>query len=83
MAKKGNVMTRVTVDAQLRSKLLNLSEPLDLCDEAGRLVGFFTPISNVPPPGYTEPPLSNEEWKRRQEGPDYSIDEVLARLEGL
>lgn len=34
-------MTRVIVDAQLRGKLLDFSEPLDLCDEAGRIVGRF------------------------------------------
>ncbi|HQU45335.1 MAG TPA: hypothetical protein PK867_21140 [Pirellulales bacterium] len=76
-------MTRITVDAELRSRLLNLSEPLDLCDESGRLVGIFTPVSTSPPPGYSEPPLSEEEWKRREEEPGYSIEEVLARLERL
>jgi hypothetical protein len=76
-------MTRITVDGVLRGKLLNLSEPLDLCDEAGRVIGVFTPISTSAPPGYSEPPLSEEEWNRRQEGPDYSIDEVIARLERL
>jgi hypothetical protein len=76
-------MTRITVDGVLRGKLLNLSEPLDLCDEAGRVIGVFTPIGTGAPPGYSEPPLSEEEWNRRQEGPDYSIDEVIARLERL
>lgn len=76
-------MTRVTVDSELRKKLYNLSEPIDLYDESGRLVGMFTPINTSPPPGYTEPPLSEGEWRRRQEGPDYGIDEVIARLEQL
>lgn len=76
-------MTRVTVDAQMRTTLRGFSEPLDLCDASGRIVGRFVPVSTAPPPGYTEPPLSEEEWKRRQEGPDYSTDEVLARLEQL
>ena len=76
-------MRQLTVDAELRAKLLGLREPLDLCDESGRLIGVFTPICTTPPPGYTEPPLSEEEWKRRGEGPDYSIDEVIARLEQL
>ncbi|HEV3341388.1 MAG TPA: hypothetical protein VG125_13550 [Pirellulales bacterium] len=73
-------MTQITVDAELRSKLLNLSEPLDLCDESGRLIGMFMPISSSPPPGYSEPPLSEEEWKRREQEPGYSTEEVLARL---
>lgn len=74
-------MTRITVDSELRKKLFNLAEPLDLFDESGRLLGMFIPISTSAPPGYTEPPLSEEEWKRRQAGPDYSIDEVIAKLE--
>lgn len=76
-------MTRLIVDSDLRKKLFNLSEPIDLYDESGRLVGMFTPISTSPPPGYTEPPLSDEEWQRRRGGPDYSIDEVIAKLEAL
>lgn len=76
-------MTKITVDAELRSKLLNMSEPLYLCDESGHIDGEFTPVNTRLPPGYTEPPLSEEEWKRRQEGPDYGIDEVIARLEQL
>ena len=72
-------MTRIMVDAELRSKLLNLREPLHFCDESGRVVGFFTPVSTAAPPGYSEPPLSEEEWKRREQEPGYSTEEVLAR----
>ena len=76
-------MTKITVDAELRSKLLNLSEPLFLCDESGHIVGEFTPIDTRLPPGYHEPPLSEEEWKRREQEPGYSTEEVLARLKRL
>ena len=31
-------MTRVILDADLRSKLLNLDQPLELCDESGRVL---------------------------------------------
>lgn len=37
-------MTRVTVDPELRKKLLELREPLYLCDESGLVVGESTPI---------------------------------------
>lgn len=76
-------MTRIIVDAQLCRKLLEFTGPMDLCDESGRLVGMFTPASMVPPPDYTEPPLTEEEWRRRQDQEDFSTEEVLARLEGL
>lgn len=74
-------MTRITLDAELRGKLLNLSEPLDLCDESGQVVGRLLPVTTAPPPGYREPPLSEEEWRRREQEPGYRLDEVLARLE--
>lgn len=76
-------MTQITVDAELRSKLLNLSEPLDLRDESGRLVGMFVPIVAGPPPGYSEPPLTEEEWKRREMEPGFTTEEVLERLKRL
>lgn len=76
-------MTTLTVDAQLRSKLLDFSEPLNLCDETGRVVGRFTPVSTAPPVGYSEAPLSKEEWKRRREEPGCRIEEILAKLERL
>lgn len=76
-------MTRVTVDPELRKKLLNLREPLYLCDESGLVVGEFTPIDTRLPPGYVEPPLSEEEWKRREQEPGYTTEEVLARLKQL
>lgn len=76
-------MTRIIVDSELRSKLFDFSEPLDFYDESGRIIGMFTPISAIPPSGYSEPPLSEEEWMRRQQEPGYTTDEVLARLKRL
>ena len=67
-------MTRVIVDETLRSKLHNLSEVLELCDESGRVVARVTPV---------EPQLSEEELQRREQEPDYSTAEVLAHLEKL
>lgn len=74
-------MTRVTIDAELRERLLDLREPLYLCDELGKVVGEVTPLNNCLPPGCIEPPLSEEEWQRREREPGYNISEVLARLE--
>lgn len=76
-------MTRITVDSELRSKLLDLSKPLDFYDESGRMIGAFVPISAAAPPGYSEPPLSEEEWTRRRQEPGLATDEVLARLKRL
>lgn len=76
-------MTRITVDSELRNKLLDLNEPLDFYDESGRMIGMFVPISAAAPPGYSEPPLSEEEWARRQQESGFTTDEVLARLKQL
>jgi hypothetical protein len=68
-------MTRVRVDETLRQKLLDLQQPLELCDDAGKVVGVFTPVSTA-----KEPLLSEEELQRREQEPDYSTEEVLAEL---
>lgn len=75
-------MTKVVLDAQLRSKLLDLNQPCMLCEESGRVVGTFIPVGS-PPNGYSEPPLTEDEWRRREQGPGYTTDEVIARLEQL
>ena len=67
-------MTRILFDEVLRQKLLDLRQPLELCDETGRVVGRVTPA---------EPQLSEEELQRREQEPDFSTAEVLAHLEKL
>jgi hypothetical protein len=69
-------MTKVTVDATLQGKLNNLTHPVELCDESGRLVGQFIP-------NLVEPRLDEEELERREREPDFSTAEVLAHLEKL
>jgi hypothetical protein len=73
-------MTRVLLDESLRSKLLNLKHPLQLCDDDGQIVGLLTP---VPTPCFGEPSISEEELKRIDEEPVYSTDEVISFLEKL
>lgn len=76
-------MSRIIVDIQTRSKLLNLTQPLDLCDESGRLLGVFTPLSDLEAAERARPPITEEELARRLHEPDYSTQEVLAYLEKL
>lgn len=65
-------MTQILLDEVLRKKLLELRQPLELCDESGRVVGRVTPV---------EPQLSEEELQRREQEPEFSTAEVLAQLE--
>ena len=36
-------MTRITVDAELKKKLLNCTTPLELCDDRGTVLARLTP----------------------------------------
>jgi len=78
-------MTRIILDASLRSKLLDLKQPLELCDESGRLLARLLPA--IDPFAYEglEPQISKEELQRRKQnkGKTYTTAEVLAHLEKL
>jgi hypothetical protein len=76
-------MTRVILDEALRGKLLNLAEPLELCDEAGHVLAWVTPVNGSAERRPPEPQLTEEELQLRAQGPDYSLEEVMAYLEKL
>ncbi len=77
-------MTKVVVDATVRSKLHNLTEALELCDESGRVLGRFLPVLDGSEGRRLEPQLSEEELQRREhETESYTTAEVLAYLEKL
>ena len=76
-------MTRVVVDAPTRAKLRDLSEGLELWDEAGRFLGRFVPALDPLLHEGLEPRISPDEIRRRKQdkGKTYSTAEVLAHLE--
>jgi len=76
-------MTQIIVDAALRGKLNGLTEPLELCDEAGKVLAHVTPVPDELQYEAAEPPLSADELERRRQEPDYSTAEVLNYLESL
>jgi hypothetical protein len=74
-------MTRVTVDPLTQARLRGLAQPAELCDESGRVLGYFTPLSSRAPNGAMEPTISEEELRRReQEGGGRTLAEILADL---
>lgn len=77
-------MTRIILDQELREKLHNLDEPLELCDEEGTVLAHLLPISKPAQdvPG-TPPQLSEEELQCRRQERTYSTAEVIAHLEQL
>ncbi len=76
-------MTRVIVDEVLRSRLHNLTQPLELCDESGRVVGRVFPAEDVSDYDLCQPPISDEETERLLREKRYTTAEVLAHLEKL
>jgi hypothetical protein len=73
------------MDAMLRSKLQNLSQPLELCDDDGRVVGRVYPTPNLARCAPLQPQVSEEELDRREQSNEkrYTTAEVLAYLEKL
>jgi hypothetical protein len=74
-------MTRVIVDETLRTKLHNLSQPLELCDEEGRVLARVIPLPDLSEYEPWEPPISEEELRRREQSDRWhTTGQVLARL---
>jgi hypothetical protein len=82
---KEATMTRIVVDVALRSKLQNLTEPLELCDESGRVLARVTPTRDLSEYEPLEPQISDEELVRRSQSNEktFTTAEVLAYLEKL
>ncbi len=76
-------MNRVILDATLRKKLHDLRQPLELCDESGKVLARLIPVLDPSQYEPVEPPISAEELDRRRQEPDYSTAEVLAHVEHL
>ena len=77
-------MTKVVVDPALRSKLHNLTEPLELCDESGQVLPHVFPSLDLSEYEPWEPPMSEEELRQIEQGTEwYTTAEVLAHLENL
>ncbi len=78
-------MTRVLIDANLPAKLHQLTEPVELCDEAGQVLGSYFPAEDSSLYGPREPQVSEEELDRRSRSNEktYTTAEVIAYLEKL
>lgn len=74
-------MTRVTIDAETRGKLLDLVHPMDLCDESGKVLGTFRPLTEREVAERARPPVTDEELNRRRKESGCSTDELMAHLE--
>ncbi len=75
-------MNRIVVDSSTVEKLRGFVDPLELCDDAGNVLGHFTPrLKGTEFPGM-EPQISEEELTRRaKERSGRRLSEILADLE--
>ena len=77
-------MRRIPYDAVLREKLPNLSEPLEICDEAGKVLAKVNPVFNPDDYEPWEPQITKEELDRRMQNAVWlTTEEALAYLEKL
>jgi hypothetical protein len=78
-------MTQLILDASMRSKLHELKQTLELCDESGQVLARLIPV--LDPSAYEplQPQVSDEELLRRSRSDEktYTTAEVLAHLESL
>ena len=76
-------MTRVVVDATFSSKLGHVDRLAEVCDETGRVLGYFHPLvqSTESAAGKVRSPFSDEEiHQRRQQDAGRPLGEILEDL---
>jgi hypothetical protein len=74
-------MTRLTLDAATCGKLGDVTACVELCDESGRTLGYFTPADRLDYAG-VHPPIGDEELdQRQQETGGRSLREILRDLQ--
>lgn len=76
-------MTRITLDHTAIAKLNPVSARVEICDETGRCLGYFVPLSN---PSLIErlsiPVFTEEELRRAADEPGgRPLEEILRELE--
>ena len=75
-------MVRVTISEGIQTALLTGSDPLELCDAGGRVVGHFIPATD--PARYrrvSSPTPATELDRRSREEPGRPLGEILADLQ--
>ena len=76
-------MTEVILDANMRRKLFDLRQPLEICDESGQVLANLIPIAGLASlepwvPDFDANDLDQQEKANEKR---YTTTEVLAHLE--
>jgi hypothetical protein len=75
-------MIKLTVDQSLRAKLHDFDERLEICDESGNVLGYFSPV--VDPSLYegVDAPASDEELRQAEKEGGRPLKDILRDLNG-
>jgi hypothetical protein len=80
-------MTRVTVDAELRKRLLDFTKPLELCDESGVVRAKLVPCPAIDASEWIDltADVSDEEIDTEIESGDegYSTEELISEIKKM
>ena len=76
-------MTQIILDQSLRTKLHDLNQPLEICDESGKVLARLIPVIDQSSFEPIEPHLSPDELELRRNEPDFSTEDLLAHLGSL
>jgi len=79
-------MTQIVLTPDLVQKLLKLTEPVELCEPSGHVLGEFRPnlqVSSKLPEGFSCPLSAGDLDAALQDPRRYTTHEVLRKLESL
>ena len=75
-------MTKLTVDPATQNKLRTVAESVELCDDSGHTLGYFTPATDTMQYAGLKSPNSTAELLRRaKQGGGRTLAEILNDLE--
>jgi hypothetical protein len=78
-------MNQIILDTNVSNQLHELTQPAELCDPSGRVLGRFVPLIDMSEWEPISPDISEQELDRRAQSNEkrYTTAEVLAHLEKL
>jgi hypothetical protein len=75
-------MSRLIVDLEMKAKLHNVKDVLEICDDSGHVLGHFIPFVDPRSIKNMEPKISEEEVQRRtRRGGGRELTAILSDLE--
>ena len=80
---RGHAVSKISIDPDLQAKLTNLAAEVELCDSAGRTLGYFVPTERYLKlmAAWLNAQITDEELERRDKEPGgRTLAEIWQRL---